>query len=178
MPRNIPRRKEDIGLSPYEMVFRGQKKIDEATMFVIDFNTTNVKEMEINEVEELETFKKSHTTTWLNVNGLDNVPMMEKLRALFEIDSNIMSDIMNPMIRSKVQEFDHGLFVTLKMLQINEKNKLAVENLSLLIMDNFVISFQEGGGDVSIPFGNAYANTKQKSEPVGPITSPLPCWMW
>ena len=162
MPRNIPRRKEDIGLSPYEMVFRGQKKIDEATMFVIDFNTTNVKEMEINEVEELETFKKSHTTTWLNVNGLDNVPMMEKLRALFEIDSNIMSDIMNPMIRSKVQEFDHGLFVTLKMLQINEKNKLAVENLSLLIMDNFVISFQEGGGDVFNPIRERIRKHKTK----------------
>ena len=162
MSRNIPRRKEDIGLSPYDMVFRGQKKIEETTMSLIDFNTTSVKEVEINTVEELEFFKKSRTLSWLNVNGLHDVRLMEKLAAQFEIDNNIMSDIMNPLIRSKVQEFGEGLFITLKMLQINEKNKLTVENLSLVVMDNFVISFQEVGGDVFNPIRERIRKHKTK----------------
>ena len=167
MSRNAPRRKEDIGLSPYEMVFRGQKKIEETTMFVIDFNLNNVIEVEIETVEALEEFKKSRTTTWLNVNGLDNVALMEKLSAMFEIDSNIMSDIMNPSIRSKVQEFEKGLFITLKMIQINEKNKLAIENLSLVVMENFIISFQEEGGDVFDPIRERIRKHKTKIRTAG-----------
>lgn len=164
MPRQTPeRRKEDIGLSPYEMIFRGQKRTEETTMSVIDFNVSYLKEVEINSVEELEVYKRSHTTSWLNVNGLDNVELMEKLSAMFDIDSNIMSDIMNPSIRSKVQEFEQGLFITLKMLQINNKNKLKVENLSLIVMENFIISFQEeGDGDVFSPIRERIRKHKTK----------------
>ncbi len=167
MSRNASRRKEDIGLSPYEMVFRGQKRIEETTMFVMDFNLNTVKEVEIEAIEALESYKKSRTTTWLNVNGLDNVALMEKLSAEFEIDSNIMADIMNPGIRPKVQEFEKGLFITLKMLQINEKNKLSVENLSLIVMNDFIISFQEEGGDVFDPIRERIRKHKSKIRTAG-----------
>lgn len=162
MTRNTPKRKEDIGRSPYEMVFRGQKKIEQANMFVIDFNLNSLNETEITEIESLETFKKSKSTTWLNINGLDDLELMKKLATSFGIDSNIMADIMNPSIRPKVQEFENGLFITLKMLQINEKHKLSVENLSLLVMDKFVVSFQEAGGDVFDPIRERIRKHKSK----------------
>ena len=167
MSRNAPRRKEDIGLSPYEMIFRGQKRIEEKTMFVMDSNLNAMKEVEIETAEELEPYKKSRTTTWLNVNGLDNVALMEKLSHIFGIDSNIMADIMNPSIRPKVHEFEKGFFVTLKMLQINEKNKLSVENLSLIVMEDFIISFQEEGGDVFDPIRERIRKHKSKIRTAG-----------
>lgn len=162
MSRNTPRRKEDIGRSPYEMVFRGQKKIDHTSMFVIDYSLNSLNETEISDTADLVPFFKSKTTTWLNINGLDNLELMEKLTSTYGIDSNIMADIMNPSIRPKVQEFENGLLVTLKMLQINEKNKLSVENLSLLVMDKFVISFQEAGGDVFDPIRERIRKHKSK----------------
>lgn len=162
MLRTIPRRKEDIGRSPYEMVFRGLKKTDHASMFVMDYNSNSLNEAEIKEVEELTPLIKSKSTTWLNVNGLDNLELMEKLVAAFGIDQNIMADIMNPLIRPKVQEFENGLFVTLKMLQINKENKLSAENLSLLVLDKFIISFQESGGDVFDPVRERIRRHKSK----------------
>ncbi|NLI72870.1 MAG: magnesium/cobalt transporter CorA [Bacteroidales bacterium] len=162
MSRTIPRRKEDIGRSPYEMVFRGLKKTDHASMFVMDYNSNALNEAEIKEVEELTPLIKSKSTTWLNVNGLDNLELMEKLVAAFGIDQNIMADIMNPLIRPKVQEFENGLFVTLKMLQINKENKLSAENLSLLVLDKFIISFQESGGDVFDPVRERIRRHKSK----------------
>ena len=162
MLRTIPRRKEDIGRSPYEMVFRGLKKTDHASMFVMDYNSNLLNEAEIKEVEELTPLIKSKSTTWLNVNGLDNLELMEKLVAAFGIDQNIMADIMNPLIRPKVQEFENGLFVTLKMLQINKENKLSAENLSLLVLDKFIISFQESGGDVFDPVRERIRRHKSK----------------
>ncbi len=162
MTRNISRRKEHIGRSPYEMVFRGEKKTEQTSMAVIDFNLNSLNETEINKAEELEPFINSKNTTWLNINGLDDLELMKKLSVLFGIDSNIMADIMNPSIRPKVEEFENGLFVTLKMLQMNDKHKISAENLSLLIMKNFVISFQEVSGDVFDPIRERIRKHKTK----------------
>jgi magnesium transporter len=48
--------------------------------------------------------------------------------------------------------YDDGLFVTLKLLQYNEKtDQVSVENLSLIITDNTLISFREEAGPVFEP---------------------------
>ena len=80
-----------------------------------------------------------------------------------------MSDILNPSVRPKVQEFEHGIFVTLKMLQMNERtNKLSVENLSLIITENFLISFQEEKGDFFDPVRERIRKHKNKIRLAGP----------
>lgn len=148
MSRNTRKRKEDIGLSPYEMKFRGQKKADKTTMDLFDFNLEFVHELQVKSTEKLKFYKHNDTISWLNVNGLDDVTLMKELTGIFGIDNNIMSDIMNPAIRPKVQEFEQGIMVSLKMLQFNERtNKLSVENLCLVISHDFLISFQEVKGD-------------------------------
>ena len=152
MSRLTKKRKEDIGLSPYALVFRGQKKADKTTMQLIDCNLEFVHEKELKSLDKIDTYITDDTITWINVNGLDDVSLMKKIAETFSIDHNIMSDIMNPSVRPKVQEFDNGLFITLKMLQTNGRRKeLTVESLSLIITDNVLISFQEEEGDVFEP---------------------------
>jgi len=76
---------------------------------------------------------------------------------------NIISDVMNPSLRPKVQEFDNGIFVTIKMLQYNEsKNELSVENLSLIIIDHILISFQEQQADAFDPIRERIRKHKNK----------------
>ena len=73
------KRKEDIGLSPYEMVFRGQKKREKPLIRVIDFNLGFVHETEIKSTEKITEFKNNDSITWINIDGLDNIALMEKL---------------------------------------------------------------------------------------------------
>jgi magnesium transporter len=85
----------------------------------------------------------------INIDGLDNIDLMENLAHIYKIDNNILSDVMNPSARPKMQEFDNGIFVTAKMVQYNEKEDiLTVENLSIIIAGNILISFQEQPGIV------------------------------
>ncbi|MBP1637776.1 MAG: magnesium and cobalt transport protein CorA [Bacteroidetes bacterium] len=170
MSRLTRKRKEDIGLSPYEMVFRGQKKTSKTTMELINFNMDFVHELDIKSADKLIPYQHDgNTITWLNVNGLDDVELMKKLAEIFKIDNNIMSDIMNPSVRPKVQEFEEGIFVTLKMLQMNERtNKLAVENLCLIITNNFLISFQEEEGDFFDPIRERIRKHRNKIRTAGP----------
>ena len=110
MSRFTKKNKEHIGLSPYALVFRGQKKTDKILLQAMDFDLESVRELEVKSKDELVGLMKSKTLSWLNIYGLDNVQTMEELAQVFAIDDNILSDVMNPSLRPKVQEFENGLF--------------------------------------------------------------------
>ena len=144
MARFIKKKKEHIGLSPYAMVFRGKKKTETTLLHAMNFSMEELEESELNTQAELIALKNSTKLSWINMDGLDNIQLMETLSKVFKLDNLILSDVMNPGIRPKVQEFENGLFVTIKILQYNEKNEhLIMENLSLIATANTLISFQE-----------------------------------
>ncbi len=163
MSRFIKKKKEDIGLSPYAIVFRGQKKTDKTEISVMDFDLNDVCEFKVKTKDQLQQFKNSKSLSWLNVDSLHDVERMQEIAEVFDIPDNILSDILNPSLRPKVQEFDSGIFATIKMLQYNEtKNLLSVENLSLIIVENVLISFQEQPGIVFDPIRERIRKHKNK----------------
>ena len=169
MSRYTKKNKEHIGLSPYALVFRGQKKTDKILLRAMDFDLEDVHEIEVKSAEELLALKKSTKLTWLNIDGLDNAELMENLARIFKIENNILSDVMNPSARPKVQEFDNGIFTTIKMLQHNEQDdSLTVENLSIIITDRTLISFQEQPGLVFEPIRERIRKHKNKIRTSGP----------
>jgi magnesium transporter len=144
MSRFSKKKKEDIGLSPYALVFRGEQKTEKTILNVIDFNLDEVNEYEITNAAQLPALKNSKTISWLNVYGLHDVARMEQLAAAFDVPVNIFSEIMDTSQRPKVQELDNGFFVTLKMLRYPENSgHIVSENLSLIVLDHVIISFQE-----------------------------------
>ncbi|MDD4968120.1 MAG: magnesium/cobalt transporter CorA [Paludibacter sp.] len=163
MSRYIEKKKEDIGLSPYALVFRGKKKTDKIVLKAMDFNLEDVSELEVSTSDDLVALKKSKKLSWLNVDGLDNVELMENLAKVFKIEHNILSDVMNPSARPKMQEYENGIFVTIKMVQYDEANdNLTVENLSLIVANNTLISFQEKPGLVFEPVRERIRKHKNK----------------
>jgi len=129
----------------------------------MDFNLENVTELEVKSTDDLVALKKSKKLSWLNIDGLDDVDLMENLAKVFKIDHNILSDVMNPSSRPKMQEFENGIFVTIKMLQYDDKeDNLTVENLSIIIADNTLISFQEKSGLVFEPIRQRILKHKNK----------------
>lgn len=169
MSRYIKKKKEEIGLSPYALVFRGQKKTEKIVLRAMDFDLDDVNELEVQTPEQLLSLKKSKKLTWLNIDGLDNIVLMENVAKIFKIEHNILSDVMNPAARPKVQELDNGIFATIKMIQLNEHDDtLTVENLSLIITDNTLISFQEKPDIVFEPIRDRIRKHKNKIRQSGP----------
>ncbi|MCD7974067.1 MAG: magnesium/cobalt transporter CorA [Candidatus Azobacteroides sp.] len=152
MSGQLKKKKEEIGISPYELVFRGQRTTDKIHIRVIDFNIDEVFEPEINSIQELEKFKSSPNISWINIDGLNHVLELKELANLFNIPDNIMSDILNPSVRPQVEEFESGLFISMKMLKYKPgTKKVPVENISLIILENTLLSFKEVPGDMFEP---------------------------
>ena len=161
MSRYIKKKKEHIGLSPYALVFRGQKKTEKTLLRAMNFDLEGVKELEVKSIEELLALKKSKRLTWLNIDGLDDEQLMENLAREFKIENNILSDVMNPSVRPKVEELENAVFVSVKMLQYTDET-LSAENLCLIIANNTLISFQEQPGSVFEPIRERIRKHKNK----------------
>ncbi|MGB3607694.1 magnesium/cobalt transporter CorA [Psychroserpens sp.] len=150
--RFIHKSKHDIGLAPDELVFRGQKKTDEVVIRVIDFDTETLLEEKLVTVEDVRQFKNDNTVTWVNVDGLHNTEIMKDFTSVFDLDTLVMAEVLNTEARPRVVEYDNCDLISIKMLRVDDTTgKTIVENLSLVLTDNVLISFQEQKGDVFEP---------------------------
>ena len=73
----------------------------------------------------------------------------------------ILEDIVNPQQRPKMEDFEHYIFIVFKMLQYDGKeNLIKMEQVSLIVGKNYVISFQEMSGDIFEPIRNRIRSGK------------------
>ncbi len=163
MARFVKKQKQEIGLPPDEWYFRGNKKIDEVLLRVIDFDPNNLEENAVKTVKEVLKYQDKDTVTWFNVDGLHNIEIMEEIVKGFQLDKLVIANVMDTQTRPRVQEFSNCIFLSIKMLQHNEKNdSISVENLSLIITDSVIISFQEKKGDVFEPVRERIRNQRKR----------------
>lgn len=163
MTRFMKKSLTEIGESPYEIKFRGNKKIDEVVLRVIDFDEEQLHELQLNEFAEINKYIHSDSVTWLNIDGLHDPSLLEKIGKAFDLDRIIVSDVLNTDQRPKIQEYDECLYVSIKMMRYNEaEREVVTENLSLVMMEDLLISFQEMKGDVFDPVRERLRKGKKK----------------
>lgn len=149
MTRFIKKSSKKIGLPPGTLVHVGERKIERTRIRIIDYDETNLQEKEVKTIEECFPFKEEPTVTWINIDGLHEVGIIEKIGNHFDIHPLILEDIVHTGQRPKMEDHENYVYIVLKMLSYNkQEEEIKDEQLSLLLGSNFVISFQERVGDV------------------------------
>jgi len=152
MPKLIQKRSRKIGLPPGTIVHVGEKKVNKAKIAIIDYDEAHFQEKEAKNVEECFPFKDKPTITWINIDGVHQVDIIEKIGKHFDLHPLVLEDIVNTGQRPKMEDFVDYIFIVLKMLYYDEKKKeINTEQVSLILGSNFVISFQESEGDIFDP---------------------------
>ncbi len=167
----IPARrlKQKIGLPPGTPVYMGEREKEKIKITVIDYNEKEFIQKEITHIEECFAFKNKPTVTWINVDGIHDAEVIKKLGKDFNLHALTMEDIMNPRQRPKVENFDHYLFIVLKMLSYkDEEEKVIEEQVSLILGENYVLSFQEREGDIFNPVRERISSGKGSIRKSGP----------
>jgi magnesium transporter len=126
--------------------FKTQEKQSEPSPFYIqifDYNKEELLEKEIHDVKESFELKTKNSITWLNMGSVHRNEV-EKISNHFDIHYLIQEDIMSHGQRPKFDELNDILFVQLNMLFYNiSTNNIDHEQLSIVLGNNYVISFQE-----------------------------------
>lgn len=152
MARFFKKQEQIKGLSPGSLVFIGNQKVENVRIRVIDYDGTQLREDELKQIAQGADFKQTNTVTWINVDGLHDLDLMKEIRDTFELHPLLMEDILNTGQRPKLEEFDNCLFIILKMLRYdNQKQQIISQQLSMVLGDKFLLTFQEQPGDVFEP---------------------------
>lgn len=137
------------GLPPGSLIHIGRKSGIAAKISVLDFDKDQIQEIECKEPAECFPFKETKTTSWINIDGLQETDIISSIGTHFGIHSLALEDILNTNHRPKIEMDDKSIFLSFKMLGIGEDGKSIVsEQISLVLGDNWLISFQEEEGDV------------------------------
>ena len=149
MVKFIKKISKTAGHIPGELIHVGEKTEDKVKISVIDYDDKNFQEKEITNVEQVFPFMDTPTVTWINIDGLHELDIIEKIGNNFQMHPLTLEDIVNTGQRPKYEDFDKYIFVVLKMLMFDQaKKEIISEQVSLIFGSNFVISFQERQGDV------------------------------
>jgi magnesium transporter len=169
MPRLVRRKsKQKAGLVPGTLVYTGEKKVEKVRISIIDYDETRLEEKEAATVEECFPFKDKPTVTWINIDGLHDLELIEKIGRQFGLHPLVLEDIVNTGQRPKLEDFEDHVFVVLKMLYYDQKkNELEEEQISLILGGNFVISFQERVGDIFDPIRERIRQNKGRVRKMG-----------
>jgi magnesium transporter len=159
MPRLIERTSKKAGLPPGTLVHIGERKMDKPRITIIDYDEAQFQEIEALTIEDCFPFKDKPTVTWINIEGIHQVELLEGIGDCFGLHPLVLEDILNTGQRPKIEDLGDYIYIVLKMLYTEEENdEIAEEQLSVILGPTFVISFQEGDGDVFDPIRERIRN--------------------
>ncbi|MBC8249301.1 MAG: magnesium/cobalt transporter CorA [Anaerolineales bacterium] len=152
MPKLIQKTSKKAGLPPGDLVHIGEKRAEEVKITIVDYDEACFQEIEAKTIEECFPFRDKPTVTWINIDGIHQIEIMEKLGDSFGLHPLVLEDILNTGQRPKLEDFGDYIYIALKMFYPEDENdEIAEEQLSLILGPKFVISFQEVVGDVFNP---------------------------
>lgn len=169
MPKLIKKRSEKAGLPPGSLVHIGEEKTQESKITIMDYDETHFQEKEIKTIEECFAFRDMPTVTWINVDGLHQVEILEKLGEYYGFHPLMLEDILNTDQPPKMEDYGKYIYIVLKMLSyMDNSNEIVTEQISLILGPNFIISFQEREGTVFNPVRERIRNGKGRIRKMGP----------
>lgn len=157
------------GLPPGTTVYTGAKTKEKIRLTVFDYDEDSFDEKELEDFTECFPCRDSHTVSWIDVDGIHNVELLEKLGDHFGLHPLVLEDIANPWQRPKLEDYDGYLYVVAKMLAYDDqKNEIAGEQVSFVLGKRFVLSFQERPGDIFEPIRERIRSGKGRIRRMGP----------
>ena len=137
------------GLPPGTLVYAGTERQEPVKITVVDYNESDFSEITLERVEDCFAFKDSASVSWINITGIHDPDVVRRIGDHFRLHPLVQEDILNTSQRSKTEDYDDYLYTVLKMLRWDNAHvQMIVEQVSLVIGANFVLSFQEQEGDV------------------------------
>lgn len=166
--RLIKNKPKKIGLDPGSLIYVGDKEKQPIHITLIDYTKDSFKEEKILRLEDLLAYKQSETTSWINIDGVHDISILEKIGEHFDIHPLTLEDILNTNQRPKLDEYSNYLYIVLRMFFFDNKEKsLKNEQVSFILTKNCLITFLEDAGDVFDPVRERLRKAATKMRELG-----------
>ena len=141
-----------IGLAPGSLVHVGEQRHAETRITLVEYNRETLTEHQVRTAADICPAPDQATVTWVQVEGLSDVALIEELGRNFGIHALILEDILNTQQRPKFEEFADHLYIALKAVSLEPDGfSVEYEQISLILTSNFVLTFREKTDDLFLP---------------------------
>lgn len=147
MSRSKKSSKSHRNYVPGEVRYYGKKEI-QTNIEIFDFSKDHCEDFQTTDIEEAFRFRTTDQVTWINVNGLNNTKEIQRLGEYYDLHPLVQEDIVTTNQRPKIDEYDNYVLITFRMLFYDASSELVNEHVSLVMGNNYVVTFQEADGDV------------------------------
>ncbi len=115
-------------------------------LHVMAYGSTGLVEQKVKEVADIRPFLETWPVTWLNVDGLGDISIIQELGDLFGLHRLTLEDVVNLHQRAKADDYRDYLFLITHMVSL--QNQLPqIEQMSIFVGPKFVLTFQYLPGD-------------------------------
>lgn len=135
-------------VQPLHLEYTGVHKSNESEMQLFVYDDLYLTEFEKIKVADFAKSISPQKTNWVNLHGLNNIELVKAIGGYFKIDNFMLADILNTTKRTKLEEQQEVLFFNIKsLLPTEHSDNIQVEQISFLIKDGVLLSFQEKRSD-------------------------------
>ncbi|WP_298154610.1 magnesium/cobalt transporter CorA [Flavobacterium sp.] len=139
-------------VQPNLFEYTGSYKKDPVEMQLFVYDVEGYEEYRNVSIErvrkELDDPEQELDVKWLNIHGLHDIELIKEIGNVLRTETFIISDVLNVLRRSRIDEFDNMLFFSIKsILEETGSNTIRIEQISFLLTDNTIVSFQERKSD-------------------------------
>ncbi len=141
-----------VALPPGSLIHVGKASGSDVQLAVITYDTDHFQRILVPDLDGVKALSRPGAVTWLDINGLHDTALLEAVGATYDIHALTLEDILNTNQRPKADFFDGYVYFVLKMIQYDKEQRILItEQVSIILLRDMVITFQERPGDVLEP---------------------------
>ena len=135
----------------------------------MDYDEQNLSEKNIINPDELKHLKAVPSVSWINIYGIHETSIIQQIGNIFDISPLLLEDILNTDQRPKFEEGEKNLGFILKVINYDAANiKIQSDQISILLGENYVLSFQEQKANFFDPVRDRIRNSRGLVRSSGP----------
>lgn len=156
------------GSPPGTLVYVGEERPLRTRVTVIDYGPDHLTEEVTKQSDVAARKAEGDSVTWINVEGLQETSLIAEFGERFHLHPLLLEDILNTDHRPKAEFYQNHVFFVLRMLWFAENHsELHSEQVSLVLGEGYVLSFQEAPGDVFEPIRARLRSGHQRIRSMG-----------
>jgi len=130
------------------MVHIGKERTTRAGITRTVYDADCCEETDITNAPQQAVIPAENGVTWIDVRGVHDIDVVARVGEQLDLHPLVLEDVVNTQQRPKLEDYGRYLFIVVKMLHYDQDTHgITAEQVSLILGDNFVVSFQEGEGD-------------------------------
>jgi len=136
---------------------------------LVNYNDSNLTERNSTKFSADFFHKEAGEKSWIDVVGIHNSNLIEKIGQHFNLHPLTIEDILNNEQRPKIEDNPNYVYLVVHMIGFDQESlKIDIEQVSLIMGKDYVLSFQEKSGDTFDPVRKRLEIAKGKIREAGP----------